>query len=234
MPCPERPDGKRVKDSPNDPRYLKLFGKAVEELGKRFDKDETLDCVDVSLGGAWGEGSMLFPEEDMKTLMDIYVRVFPNTKLLGQFIRVNMLKHIDDYTNEELFEIQWRIFETMTNLYSGEQELYTTIRVSILDDFKKYIELGVYKYNDKLPSVRTLAIEMGINPNTIQRAYQMLESEGYITTIEKKGVYVAYKKDDAKALLKDKVKKEITIIKQSNISKEELFELIEEVYNDSN
>ncbi len=106
--------------------------------------------------------------------------------------------------------------------------------LQIVDDFKKYIELGVYKYNDKLPSVRTLAIEMGINPNTIQRAYQMLESEGYITTIEKKGVYVAYKKDDAKALLKDKVKKEITIIKQSNISKEELFELIEEVYNDSN
>ena len=106
--------------------------------------------------------------------------------------------------------------------------------LQIVDDFKIYIELGVYKYNDKLPSVRTLAIEMGINPNTIQRAYQMLESEGYITTIEKKGVYVAYKKDDAKALLKDKVKKEITIIKQSNISKEELFELIEEVYNDSN
>ena len=106
--------------------------------------------------------------------------------------------------------------------------------LQIVDDFKKYIELGVYKYNDKLPSVRTLAIEMGINPNTIQRAYQMLESEGYITTIEKKGVYVSYQKDDEKGLLKDKVKKEITIIKQSNISKEELLQLVEEVYNDRN
>ena len=73
---------------------------------------------------------------------------------------------------------------------------------------------------------------MGINPNTIQRAYQILETEGYITTIEKKGVYVAYKKEDAKALLKDKVKKEISIIKQSNISKEELLQIVEEVYND--
>ena len=115
-------------------------------------------------------------------------------------------------------------------MYNNNNSIY----INIFNQYKKYIELGVYKYNDKLPSVRTLAIEMGINPNTIQRAYQMLESEGYITTIEKKGVYVAYKKDDAKALLKDKVKKEITIIKQSNISKEELFELIEEVYNDSN
>lgn len=104
--------------------------------------------------------------------------------------------------------------------------------LQIVEDFKKYIELGVYKYNDKLPSVRSVAVEMGINPNTIQRAYQILESEGYITTIEKKGVYVAYKKDDEKALLKDKVKKEIKIIKQSNISKDELLQLVEEVYND--
>ena len=104
--------------------------------------------------------------------------------------------------------------------------------LQIVENFKKYIELGVYKYNDKLPSVRSLAVEMGINPNTNQRAYQILESEGYITTIEKKGVYVAYKKDDRKALLKDKVKKEINIIKQSNISKEELLQIVEEVYND--
>lgn len=94
MPCPERPDGMRVKDSPSDPRYLKLFGQAVEKLGERFDKDDTLDCVDVSLGGAWGEGSTAFPIEDMKALMDIYVRVFPNTKLLGQFINLTMLNYI--------------------------------------------------------------------------------------------------------------------------------------------
>lgn len=94
MPCPERPAGQRVKDSPTDPRYLKLFGKAIEKLGERFDKDPTLDCVDVALGGAWGEGSQAFPEEDMKALMDIYVRVFPKTKLLGQFVNLTMLNHI--------------------------------------------------------------------------------------------------------------------------------------------
>lgn len=94
MPCPARPAGMRVKDSPSDPRYLKIFGQAVEKLGERFDNDETLDCVDVSLGGAWGEGSTAFPVEDMKALMDIYVRVFPNTKLLGQFANLTMLNHI--------------------------------------------------------------------------------------------------------------------------------------------
>lgn len=94
MPCPERPEGKRVKDSPTDPRYLKLFGKAIEKLGERFDNNKTLDCVDVSLGGAWGEGSTEFPQEDLLALMDIYVKVFKNTKLVGQFGNAVMVDHI--------------------------------------------------------------------------------------------------------------------------------------------
>ena len=94
MPCPARPVGMRVKDSPTDPRYLELFGKAVEKLGERFDKEKTFDCLDVSLGGAWGEGSQDFPKEAMEKLMDIYVRVFPNTKLIGQFTNAHLLHYI--------------------------------------------------------------------------------------------------------------------------------------------
>ena len=96
MPCPARPAGMRVKDSPSDPRYLKLFGEAVKKLGERFDKDSTLDSVDVSLGGAWGEGSQAFPQEEMEKLMDIYVKVFPNTKLLGQMANNKMLHYIGE------------------------------------------------------------------------------------------------------------------------------------------
>lgn len=94
MPCPARPAGMRVKDSPTDPRYLKLFGAAVEKLGEKFDSDPTLDCVDVSIGGAWGEGSQDFPIESMHALMDIYVKVFPNTKLVGQFVNDDLLNYI--------------------------------------------------------------------------------------------------------------------------------------------
>lgn len=94
MPCPARPAGMQVKDSPTDPRYLKLFGLAVEKFGERFDSDPTLDCVDVSIGGAWGEGSQDFPIEAMHALMDIYVKVFPNTKLVGQFANDDLLHYI--------------------------------------------------------------------------------------------------------------------------------------------
>lgn len=96
MDCPARPAGMRVKDSPTDPQYLKLFGLAIEKLGERFDSDETLDSVDVSLGGAWGEGHQDFPKGDIQALMDIYVRVFPNTKLLGQFSNTDMLYYIGE------------------------------------------------------------------------------------------------------------------------------------------
>ena len=56
IPCPERPDGMRVKDSPKDPVYLSYFGEAIRAIAERFDDDPTLDAVDVSLTGAWGEG----------------------------------------------------------------------------------------------------------------------------------------------------------------------------------
>lgn len=91
--CPARPAGMRVKDSPKDPLYLELFGKAIEKIGERFDGEPVLDIVDVSLGGCWGEGSG-FPDADLQKLMDIYIRVFPNTKLLGQVGNINMLNYI--------------------------------------------------------------------------------------------------------------------------------------------
>jgi GntR family transcriptional regulator len=45
--------------------------------------------------------------------------------------------------------------------------------------------------NSPMPSVRSLAMELSINPNTIQRAYQELERMGYIYTIKAKGSYVS-------------------------------------------
>lgn len=96
IPCPERPDGMRVKDSPTDRRFLQYFANAIQKLGERFDIDETLDCVDVCLPGAWGEGHKLenYPEEDIKMLMDAFVKAFPNTKLLGQVASSMMINYI--------------------------------------------------------------------------------------------------------------------------------------------
>jgi len=84
--CPERPAGKRVKDSPLDPLWIRLFGEAIEAIGLAFDNDPTLDVVDLSLTGAWGEGHRVadYPKEALESLADVYARVFPNTRLIGQ------------------------------------------------------------------------------------------------------------------------------------------------------
>ncbi len=60
----------------------------------------------------------------------------------------------------------------------------------ITDNVRQQISGGVLVQGDKLPSVRELAVELSINPNTIQRAYRQLEMEGWITTVPGKGCFV--------------------------------------------
>ena len=86
IPCPERPDGERVKDSPTDPLFLEYFGEAIRKIGERFDDNPILDTVDICLPGAWGEGHNLhlYSEESLRKLVDIYTEVFKKTCLIGQ------------------------------------------------------------------------------------------------------------------------------------------------------
>ena len=60
----------------------------------------------------------------------------------------------------------------------------------ITDNVRQQISGGVLVQGDKLPSVRELAVELSINPNTIQRAYRQLEMEGWIATVPGKGCFV--------------------------------------------
>ncbi len=55
------------------------------------------------------------------------------------------------------------------------------------------VAAGVLRPGDKLPAVRLLADELGINPNTVAKAYRALENEGYIYTMVGRGTFVADK-----------------------------------------
>ena len=61
----------------------------------------------------------------------------------------------------------------------------------IIDGFREQIAAGILKPGDKLPSVRDLAAELAINPNTIQRSYRQLELEGWIVSMQGKGCFVS-------------------------------------------
>ena len=70
--------------------------------------------------------------------------------------------------------------------YRAARPIYT----QIIDGFKEQISTGVLQTGEKLPSVRELASQLAINPNTIQRAYRSLEVEGWIATVPGKGCFV--------------------------------------------
>ena len=76
----------------------------------------------------------------------------------------------------------------MLNLnYRDSRPIYEQIR----DGLKKLIVSGAIAPDEKLPSVRSLATQLSINPNTIQRAYNELENEGYIYSIPGKGSFAS-------------------------------------------
>ena len=60
----------------------------------------------------------------------------------------------------------------------------------IVDGFRQQIRTGILAEGDRLPSVRELATQLTINPNTIQRAYRELETGGWIATVPGKGCFV--------------------------------------------
>ena len=60
----------------------------------------------------------------------------------------------------------------------------------IVGGFREQILSGILATGDRLPSVRELAAQLAINPNTIQRAYRELEMEGWVATVPGKGCFV--------------------------------------------
>ena len=61
----------------------------------------------------------------------------------------------------------------------------------IMDNLRRLIVSGGIAPGERLPSVRELAAQLAINPNTIQRAYRELENEGYLVTLPGKGTFAA-------------------------------------------
>ena len=65
----------------------------------------------------------------------------------------------------------------------------------VRDGLRRLIITGAIPAGDKLPSVRNMAAQLAINPNTIQRAYESLEQEGYAYSIPGKGSFAALPMD---------------------------------------
>lgn len=115
--------------------------------------------------------------------------------------------------------------------YTSGKPIYEQIR----DNLKKLIIDGILKSDEKLLSVRELAVEMAINPNTIQKAYKDLESEGYIYSVRAKGFFVAPKQNvkNEQELLK-KLEEIVSELYYLDIEEKKLLETVFEIYKNGN
>ena len=105
----------------------------------------------------------------------------------------------------------------------------------IVDKFQMLILSGALEPNSRMPSVRSLAVELSINPNTIQKAYSILEQNGYIYPVKGRGNFVSgneklklRKQESVYASLRENVKKG----QELGISCEKMTEKVQEYYRE--
>ncbi|WP_085832983.1 GntR family transcriptional regulator [Clostridium merdae] len=114
--------------------------------------------------------------------------------------------------------------------YKSRLPIYEQLNKSI----SKMAALGALEPNEQLPSVRTLAQDLGINPNTVQKAYQMLEQNGIIYSVPGKGSYISpdlsvLSRQKARAM--EKLTEVIQEAADNGVTKPEMIEQIEIQFN---
>ena len=109
--------------------------------------------------------------------------------------------------------------------YRDPRPIYEQVK----DGFRRLILKGVLKADERMPSVRELATNLAINPNTIPRAYRELEQEGYICSVPGKGSFVSDASDAASVRrneLLDQLKEISMELQQLGVDKETMIECI--------
>ena len=109
----------------------------------------------------------------------------------------------------------------------------TPIYQQIVDQVLAQIACGVFQADAQLPGVRNLAQDLGINPNTVVKAYAELENSGYIYSVQGKGSFVKKHDDSDNQLLViklEEVRKDLQLLMQLGLSVERVTALVKEVY----
>ncbi len=107
------------------------------------------------------------------------------------------------------------------------------IYFQIMNFVKKLIVRGILKSGDKIPSVRDMAVFLGVNPNTVQKAYEELEREGILFIKRGLGNFVSEDENLVENLkiimVKEMLQKQIGELLDLGLSKEEIKKIIEEI-----
>ena len=123
----------------------------------------------------------------------------------------------------------------LTLNYRDSRPIYGQIK----DGLRRMIVSGALEPGEKLPSIRAMAVDLAINPNTIQRAYAELEAEGFLYTVAGKGCFVAEKNLD---LIREQQLKELEnhltaaagLAKSCSVTVEELIDMLRVLLEEEN
>ena len=103
----------------------------------------------------------------------------------------------------------------------------------IIDRFQVLIMKGILAPDSQMPSVRSLAVELSINPNTIQKAYSLLEQERYIYPVKGRGNFVSDTTllvEQTKKTLLENVTRLIANGKELGVKRAEFTQLVDRIY----
>jgi GntR family transcriptional regulator len=125
----------------------------------------------------------------------------------------------------------------VNKLFKIDMRSRTPIYEQIIDSIKELVVKGVLIPGERLPSVRDMAKEMTLNPNTVQKAYQELERQGIISTLRGKGTFIsediqANNKILKRSQLMEELKKLVVEAIYLDLSKDELIDYIKDIYDD--
>lgn len=106
----------------------------------------------------------------------------------------------------------------------------------LYENIRRLILLKIMEEDEKIPSVRELASQLAINPNTIQKAYKALERDGYIYSVSGRGNFVkgldrSQRLQESKEVLA-KLKEAVNEVKLLNISKDKVIAVIEQCFGE--
>ncbi|MBQ9691920.1 MAG: GntR family transcriptional regulator [Clostridia bacterium] len=111
----------------------------------------------------------------------------------------------------------------------------TPIYLQLAKSVTELIERGMLKSGEKMPSVRSLALKLAINPNTIQKAYTELEHRGKLKNEAGRGCFVS-DPDEEKLKTREEIRAKlielISAAKEAGIRQDEIEELKASIYNE--
>ena len=114
--------------------------------------------------------------------------------------------------------------------FNSDEAIYVQLQNQIIMG----IAMNMIREGDSLQSVRQLANTVGINMHTVNKAYSILKQEGFIRLDRRKGAVIAIDMDKARELLDMREQLRVLLARGrcKNISKEEVYALIEEIYDE--